>query len=282
MKLLFSPKCLEYRFSSHPESPERVSETARHLKESYKISKPSPAREEQVLLAHTKGLLTKVATGRFHDPDTPSMPEMYGYACLSAGSAIRAAQTCAKEGFAFSLMRPPGHHAGHDFLGGFCYFNNIAIAIKAVQEKNGMRIAILDIDCHFGNGTQDIFLGAGDVLCVSLHQRGIFPGTGLCSQGNCINFPLDQGTGEQEYLAVLSKAISLIEKFKPDMLGISAGFDTYELDPLCGLCLKKTSYAKIGQAIKPMGVPCFGVFEGGYSDDVKYCVEGFLQGVERR
>ncbi len=281
MRIIYSPKCLEYAFEGHPESPERVSSAIEHLKNRYKIIPPEAAPKEDILTVHTHSLHNMVETGRFHDPDTPNLPEMYRYAALSAGSAIKAASLALKGGAAFSLMRPPGHHAGRDFLGGFCYFNSIAIAAACLQKKNSMKIAILDIDCHHGNGTEDIFLGSKNILYVSLHQEGIYPGTGLISRENCIDFLLKAQTEEKEYLAVLGKALEKIKPFKPEILAVSAGFDTYEFDPLCSLGLRKESYTKIGGMVADLEMPLFCVLEGGYSADLKFLLENFLSGIER-
>ena len=180
---------------------------------------------------------------------------------------------------AFSLMRPPGHHAGRDFLGGFCYFNNLAIAVAKVLPKY-KSAAILDIDVHHGDGTQDIFLGKKNVFYCSIHQSPFFPGTGLASEKNCLNFPLPAGTGETEYLKYLDKILEEIKKFKPGLLAVSAGFDTYEFDPLAGLKLKKESYTKIGKMIKGVGLPTFFVLEGGYSEDLGELVGNLISGIE--
>jgi acetoin utilization deacetylase AcuC-like enzyme len=174
-------------------------------------------------------------------------------------------------------MRPPGHHATKNNPGGFCYFNNIAIAVKKLLLK-GQRVAILDIDCHHGNGTQDIFLGNDNTLFVSLHQVPLYPGTGLSPEKNCLNFPLAQGTDEKVYLSTFETAIKEVNKFKPDAIAVSAGFDTYRNDPLTGLNLEKSTYKKIAKIISSLNLPRFAVLEGGYSDDLPECIYNFLTG----
>lgn len=276
MKIIFSQRCLEYCQPGHPESPERINDTYKFLKENgFEFIEPKPCTDENILLVHTEELLNKVKQGAFFDPDTPNLPNIIEYAKLSAGAAIRASELAIGGEFVFSLMRPPGHHATKNNLGGFCYFNNIAIAIRKV----GKRTAIIDIDCHHGNGTEDIFLGSQEVLYISLHQSPLYPGTGLSSKQNSINFPLPSGTEETDYLNTLEKGIKEVERFNPLLIGVSAGFDTYIDDPLTGLCLTKQTYKKIGEMIKELGKPTFALLEGGYSKDMPYCVYEFLLGV---
>ena len=276
MKIIFSKKCLEYESQGHPESPERLSSTYEYLKEKdFSFVEPGVAKEEDLLLAHTKNLIERVKNLDFFDQDTPSIPGIFDHACLSAGGAINAMELCLKGESTLSLFRPPGHHAGRDFLGGFCYFNNIAVATQKASNF-GKRVAILDIDCHHGNGTQDIFLGRKNILYVSLHQVPLYPGTGLKSKENCLNYPLKAQTTEEEYLDTLKTALSKIRDFLPDLLGVSAGFDTYQGDPLAGMGLEVASYAKIKELIVAINIPYFCVLEGGYSPELKYCVYEFI------
>lgn len=142
------------------------------------------------------------------------------------------------------------------------------------------KAAILDIDCHHGNGTEDIFMGNDSVLYVSLHQSPLYPGTGLVSQGNVVNFPLLPGTPESEYLNTLDQACQKITEFNPSILGISAGFDTFEKDPLTQLNLVVETYRKIGNRIAALKIPAFVVMEGGYSYKLPECVYTFLLGFD--
>lgn len=281
MKILFSSKCLEYRQPEHPESPERVGQTHNFLKGKFDFIEPEPCSEKDILLVHSEELLEKVKSENFFDPDTPNLQGIYDYARLAAGSAINAAELALNGEEAFSLMRPPGHHAGRQTLGGFCYFNNIAIA-AAKSLKKVDKIAVIDVDCHHGNGTQDIFLGNERILYISLHQSPLYPGTGLVSEKNCFNYPLPAGTEEKEYLDTLKKALKEAKEFKPGLIAVSAGFDTYKQDPLTGLELEKQTYRKIGEMIADMETPSFAVLEGGYSKDMPQCVYEFLRGYSRK
>jgi len=281
MKIIFSKKCLEYGEPGHPESPQRVELTHKHLKEcGYESLQPNLAKDEDILSVHTKGLLRTVKSGQIFDIDTPSLPHIFDYAKLSVGSAIDAAELALKGENAFSLMRPPGHHATKNSVGGFCYFNNIAIAVQKTLGSID-RVAIIDIDCHHGNGTEHIFLGNQKVLYLSLHQTPLYPGTGLHSEKNCLNFPLLPGTDEKEYLEKLNQGLENVAEFDPVLIGISAGFDTYKGDPITNLNLEVGSYRKIAKLINEIKKPLFIVLEGGYSKEMPECAYQFLLGISK-
>ncbi|MEF9426076.1 MAG: histone deacetylase [Candidatus Mariimomonas ferrooxydans] len=316
MKIFFSSKCLEYSQPGHPESPERVKSTYHYLKDKgFEFIEPSPCKDEDILLAHSPKLFEEVKGERLFDPDTPSFPGIFEHARLAAGSATEAAMMCLKGEKTFSLMRPPGHHATKNRLGGFCYFNNIAIASLKVKElveaslfasppqrirrvgsepayrQTGQtsltrdppragKTAIIDFDCHHGNGTEDIFSGKKDFLYLSLHQSPLYPGTGLRSRGNCLNYPIDSDTNPEQYLAILSKGLEHVKKFNPDLLAVSAGFDSYRLDPITSLSLEKHTYKEIGEMLSSLNKPLFAVLEGGYSRDIPECIYQFLTGLD--
>ncbi len=280
MKVVFSPECLGYDSPGHPEASERVRRTYELLKgfKDFGFVKPEPCTRQDLLLVHAKKMIDTIKRGSFINFETPPLPHIYEYAKLSAGGAVLTMETALKEGKAFSLMRPPGHHAGKASFEGFCYCNNIAIAVTKALKKVG-RVAILDIDVHHGNGTQDIFLGKKNVIYVSLHQYGNFyPGTGKHSEANCYNFPLESLTEESLYLQKLEVALEVIERFKPDLVAISAGFDTFKDDPLAGLKLDIDTYSKISKMIADLNKPSFAVLEGGYSDKLPECIHAFLKG----
>jgi len=288
--IIFSPKCLDYREQGHPESPERVRNSYLFLSElissgkedHFEFAEPRPCSEKDLLSVHSREMVESVKHNSFFDPDTPNFPEIFDIARLSAGGAILACEMALEGKTAFSLLRPPGHHATKNNLGGFCYFNNVAVAVKKALTENhehSYRIAIVDIDCHHGNGTEDIFLGNEQVLYVSLHQSPLFPGTGLSSDKNCLNFPLPAGTEEKEYLEVLDKALGEIKKFNPALVAVSAGFDTYKLDPIANMKLEKETYRKIAKRIRDLKKPVFSVLEGGYSPDLPECIYEYLCGL---
>lgn len=281
MIVITSERSTEYFSPGHPENPKRITETIPYLKSrGLNFIVPTLCSEDVILSTHTKELLMAVRNGDFYDPDTPVLPNIYFYARLSAGAAILASKLAQENKVAFSLMRPPGHHAGKNNLGGFCYFNNIAIAVNSYLYKNKTKVSILDIDCHHGNGTEDIFLGNRDVLFISLHQMLLYPGTGLNSRDNCINLPFPPGTDEKKYMELLQKALEMIKDFNPELLAVSVGFDTYRNDPLTQTLLDISTYKKIGEKIAQLGVKRFAVLEGGYSKDLPECIYNFLIGFE--
>jgi acetoin utilization deacetylase AcuC-like enzyme len=289
MIIYFSPKCLEYGQRGHPESAARVKNTYNLLaSKDYEIRIPQPCHETDLLLAHDREHVARVKKGALHDADTPNLPGIYEYSRLAVGSAIDAMETALNDQDTFSLMRPPGHHTGiyGPALGtvslGFCYFNNIAIACKkALDARDVHKIAIIDIDCHHGNGTQEIMLGDNRTIVISLHRFGFFyPGTGGQSEANCLNYPLNSHIGEEEYLSTLTRALTHVVQFNPDLIGISAGFDTYKRDPVGGLGLNIESYNKIGKRLKQLNNRMFIILEGGYGRDFPECVSQFLLGLK--
>ena len=182
------------------------------------------------------------------------------------------------EPLAYGLCRPPGHHAGRNLIGGYCYFNNAAIVAESLVTRGAQRVAILDIDFHHGNGTQQIFWERADVLYVSLHgdPRGIYPyysgyaterGAGA-GDGLTLNFPLPPGTEGDAYLGALEEGLTAIGSFEPDApLVISLGFDTFHTDPISNLALQTDDYGRIGSAIASLGMPAVVLQEGGYAVD---------------
>lgn len=284
IKVSYSSACLEYGRPGHPESPERMRTARDGIRglPGVEFLSPRPAREADILRAHSPALLKTIKSGRFLDPDTPSLPGIFRYALLSAGAALQAQEIARREKIpALSLMRPPGHHAGRESPGGFCYFNNLAVAVcHALQET--VRVAILDLDAHHGNGTQDIFQGNDRVLFTSLHQSPLYPGTGLKSSGNCRNYPLPPGTGEAAYLAALQGALAGIAVFKPDLLAVSLGFDTLAEDPLTDLRLETTACERAGALVGGLRTPTFAVLEGGYSAAIGAGLRAWITGFTGR
>jgi acetoin utilization deacetylase AcuC-like enzyme len=281
MFVIFSNKCLSYNWPGHIESPKRV-ETALHFLESrYEFLEPESASEKDLLSVHSKeyiDIIKNAKPGDYFDGDTPAPNNIYDYAILSVGGALLAAQ---KNGF--SLMRPPGHHAGINgkAMGastlGFCYFNNISIAVRKMNEKT----LIIDIDGHHGNGTQEIFQGDQKITFISLHRYPTYPGTGLRSQGNCLNFPLPHSTGDRLYLETLDSALNQVEIENIERIAISAGFDAHEGD-LASLNLTSECYRKIGEKIGELGKPVFCVLEGGYNGkNVGIDINELITGIEK-
>ena len=175
----------------------------------------------------------------------------------------------------FSVCRPPGHHAMKDMAGGYCYINNAAASAQAFRDGGAPRVAILDVDYHHGNGTQDIFYDRSDVLFVSLHGHpdqeypyfaGFAEETGKgAGEGYNVNYPLAWGTRWDTYKAALADGIKKIEAFKPDVLVVSLGVDTFERDPISHFKLKSPDYLEMGAMIAALKKPTHFVMEGGYA-----------------
>ena len=189
--------------------------------------------------------------------------------------ALTAADMLDEEKSVFALCRPPGHHASKDQYGGYCFFNNVAIAAEKLKEKGAKRIFILDIDFHHGNGTQAIFYDRSDVFFVSLHgdPKNAFPhflghadekGSGEGVGYNC-NYPMPPGTPYDVWTKSLDDSISKIQNFSPDALIVSLGVDTYENDPISFFKLKSDDFFDVGRKIASINLPTLFVMEGGYA-----------------
>jgi acetoin utilization deacetylase AcuC-like enzyme len=278
-KIIFSEKCLGYG-SWHIEGPERVRKAYEILKnKGYEFLTPKPASEEDLLKAHDTDYIWNLKKGLAEDSDTPAYDNIYEFARLSAGGAILAAKVNG-----FSIMRPPGHHAGRNgaalgaYTRGFCYLNNIAIAVKHLDKLT----LILDIDGHHGNGTQEIFEGDSKVTYVSLHRHPHYPGTGNISAGNVLNFPLWADCGDEAYLETLDKALGMISLDRFEVVAVSAGFDTHAGD-LASLGLTEKGYREIGNKIAGLGKPTFFVLEGGYQgENIGKDIHQLLKAYENR
>jgi len=271
LKIVYTPKCLRFGRIGHPESPRRVEKAADFLKnKGYEFTDPGKCTEEDLLTVHSRDFIEKVKNNNFHISDCPRYDKIYEYACLSVGGALKAAEING-----FSLMRPPGHHATHDSVGGFCYFNNIAVAV----ERSDKKVLIVDIDRHHGNGTQNIFFGRDDVEYVSLHSVG-YPGTGKLSKQNCRNHRFTRTVEDDEYLEVLGSMLNSSGEF--DLLAVSAGFDTHKEDPLASqIQLTTESYRRVGKKLSELGLPTFCVLEGGYgADHLGKNIHSFISGLE--
>lgn len=195
-------------------------------------------------------------------------------------SSAACAQTAARllgasDSAAFALCRPPGHHAGIDLYGGYCFLNNAAIAAQELLDAGASRVALLDVDFHHGNGTQDIFYGRDDVLFLSLHGDPVhaFPhflgyadetgeGTG---EGYTVNYPMPRGTAYDAWSIALVDALDRIRRYAPDALIVSLGVDTFERDPISFFKLSSDDFSRYGHAIAGLSLPTLFVMEGGYA-----------------
>jgi len=286
MTVVYHKRYLDHlQDQGHPERPERLTALMGRLEEEGlddRIVEPEPATPDDLMLVHTRGLLDHIRFfGEGHlDINTYCRPETYDIALLSAGGAIEAIRRgYSRKAPAFCFSRPPGHHAGGDFFGGFCYFNNMAVAIEKLKKERTdvEKVAIVDIDVHHGNGTSDVFYKRSDVLFISTHQWGIFPGTGHHSEvgeesgeGFNINITLPGGCGDSDYALAMERiALPMLREFEPDFLCIDMGGDAHFMDPLAGEELSSPGYVDImGKLYEASAELCDGrcaVFlEGGY------------------
>lgn len=226
------------------------------------------------------------------DAGTPLVGGSWAAAHRGAACAIDAARAVlASDGprVAFALTRPPGHHAGPDFFGGYCFLNNAALAAQALREGGCERVAVLDVDYHHGNGTQTIFYGRGDVLTVSIHgdPRTEYPfflghadergeGEGL---GANLNLPLPAGTSADDWRRALDQALEAVSRFAPQALVVALGVDTFEGDPISKFALRGADYLDLGHTLAGLELPTVFTMEGGYAvADVGVNVVNVLEG----
>ncbi len=261
---------------------------AGRTKEAFPFVWPVRSLRHDVDVKQIDGLL-----GRYSmDAGTPLGEHTYRAARASANTALTAAKLLLDgEKSAFALCRPPGHHAGYDFFGGYCFFNNAAVAAQYLRDHGLNRVAILDVDYHHGNGTQALFYDRPDILFLSIHadpkdeypyylgyadETGEHAGTGFTR-----NWPLPIGTGWDGYSQALEEACRWLLVYKPDALVVSLGLDCFEKDPISGFKFKNDDYLRLGERLAKAGVPAIFVLEGGYAvEDLGVnclnVLEGFL------
>ncbi len=280
MIIFHDARCLEYFSPGHPERPERIARTAPVLKDrhpDWEWREPISPNEIQLLRAHSPEHLARIKDASHDfDADTPAYPNIYEHALRSAGAAIDAGQTAVRGERAFSLMRPPGHHATRDRAMGFCYFSNVGIAALDALENGVGRVAIWDFDAHHGNGTEAIVAGNPRIVFASIHQFPAYPGTGAKSFANIHNYPVAPRTARAQHVDVAERALEDLLRFKPDLLLVSAGFDAYSGDPLVQMTLELEDFAKFGEWLRPIGISTGAILEGGYSSELPELIDAFL------
>jgi len=282
MIILHDPQCADYGSSMRPEQPARITRSVSHLRQTHpdwSWHLPAIADEAALLLAHTPALIKRIQQPDDIDEDTPHFPGIYNHARRSVGAALEAARLAQTGQKAFSLMRPPGHHATRDRAMGFCYLNQIAISALSLA-ASGARVAIWDFDAHHGNGTEDILEGRANVLFTSVHQYPGYPGTGVRSSANCKNFPVAPHQPRRAHLDALALSWEAVLAFKPDLVLVSAGFDAYVHDPITEMTLETDDFAELGRWLRESTVPAAAVLEGGYSAELPRLIDTFLSAWE--
>jgi acetoin utilization deacetylase AcuC-like enzyme len=286
------PACLEHdpraHMPEHPDVPERLAAIERTLAAEdwlgWERRAAPPATEALLELVHGSEHVQRIrelslAGGGAIDPDTFVGAPSYRAALHAAGGAceMTRALLAGEATLGFCEVRPSGHHAEPDRAMGFCLFNNVAIAAEyAIRELGAQRVFILDWDVHHGNGTAEAFRRRADVLFASIHQAGIYPGSGALSdvgsgagEGYTLNLPVPAGSEEDLWLSLLEHiVIPVATAFKPDLVLISAGFDAHRADPLANCRLDAGSFAELARHVRELaatlGVPLGAVLEGGY------------------
>jgi acetoin utilization deacetylase AcuC-like enzyme len=285
VKIVTDERCTGYSREGHPERPARISATIELLKSQTELplawAAPGGVSEAQILRAHSPELLARLQIPRDFDADTPFCENIAGFARASVGAALAALKATRGGENVFSLMRPPGHHAARDHAMGFCYLNNIAIAVLEALATGSKRVAVFDFDVHHGNGTEAILLDRPGCAYFSIHQFPCYPGTGATDAGtNCFNYPVAPGKPRETWRATLAQALGDLKKFQPDLVAVSAGFDAYLRDPLADGALLAEDFQWLGRSLHGLGVPMFSLLEGGYSKDLPELIFAYLKGVE--
>jgi acetoin utilization deacetylase AcuC-like enzyme len=290
------PACLEHdpRVYSpgHPDTPERLITLERVLAErdwlGWERRAAPAAAESQLELVHSAAHIASIrglceSGGGMIDPDTFVGEPSFRAALHAAGGAcaMTAALLSGQARLGFCGVRPSGHHAERARAMGFCLFDNVAVAAAfAIAELGLRRVFVLDWDVHHGNGTAEIFRERSDVLFASIHQAGLFPGTGRVEdagsgvgEGYTLNLPVPAGSREPLWLSLIERVVlPAAVAFEPELVLISAGFDAHVADPLAGCALQTGSFVEMGVRVRNMaaqaGIPVGVVLEGGYDRDV--------------
>ena len=294
MRFGHSEACLAHDTGDrHPETADRIRAIRRALAKRHGVSyvEADPVTESTVAAVHTPDYVEEIRSfcadgGGNWDPDTVASTDTWDAARASAGLAECAAREAATgadgRDTPFAVGRPPGHHAVADDAMGFCFVNNAAVAVQSVLDDPAIdvdRAVIFDWDVHHGNGTQDIFYDDDDVFYASIHEEGLYPGTGAAEEtgagageGTTLNVPLLAGAGDPEFLLVVEALVRpAIERFDPDLFVVSAGFDAHRHDPISRMRVSTEGYAlltdRVRSLVTDVGAGLAFVLEGGYGLD---------------
>jgi len=292
MRFGYSEQCLAHDTGErHPENPDRLRAIRRGLAKRHSVEyvDPDPARRSAITAVHDADYVKEFESfvgdgGGSWDPDTVADGGTWDAALTAAGLAQWAARSALNGSTGrqtpFAIGRPPGHHAVTDNAMGFCFFNNAAVAAQtALESDRADRVAIFDWDVHHGNGTQEIFYDRGDVLYASIHEDGLYPDTGDMAEtgagdgaATTVNLPLAAGAGDADYLHAIDAVVApALNRFDPDLVIVSAGFDAHRHDPISRMRVSSEGYALLADRVRSVadeiGAPVAYVLEGGYGLD---------------
>ena len=289
--LVYDPAYLKHETGHHPENPERLKVIISALQQDESLwtrlqhLAPRQVTDDDIMRCHSHRLIDQIRSlcergVPFVDLDTAICAQSFEIARLAAGAATVAVDEVFNDASnAIALVRPPGHHASSNRAMGFCLFNNVAIAARYAQVHYGAdRVLIIDWDVHHGNGTQEIFYHDPSVFYFSTHQYPYYPGTGSAGErgldkgeGTTLNIPLPEGTSASAHREAFADALKAVEKaFPPDLIIISAGFDSRRGDPLGGLMLEDSDFEEMTKQVMDIadrngGGRVVSVLEGGYN-----------------
>lgn len=283
MEILYNKSMLKHNVGSDTEGPYRIEKLSSLVAD----SKPSVDGEKFLTLVHKYSYLEKIKTNcekGIRMGGVATNIDTYSSACLAVGLAIDAANNGD-----FAAIRPPGHHATNIKEMGYCFFNNMAIAVTHLLDE-GNRVLVMDFDGHHGNGTQEILVqqkNKDNVLYFSITQEDSWPHTvkaptivAIDGSVMAINMLIPKKGGDDVLAETMKLARSAAESFKPDVIGCSAGFDGYKEDKLLELQYTERGFYEIGRILNSLGKKVFGVLEGGYHNKVVECIQNFVLGVE--
>jgi acetoin utilization deacetylase AcuC-like enzyme len=298
-----NPNHAAHAVDEHPEGPERLEAVLQLIEESGLINRlttiaPRDASDGELTAVHREAYVEALRRacaqgGGWADPDTYIAPGSCDAAWLAAGACVAATEAVLAGDVrsAFCAVRPPGHHARPAQAMGFCLLNNVAVAARYARQHGIDRVAIVDIDVHHGNGTQDAFYEDPSVLYVSTHQYPFYPGTGRASEtgageaaGTNVNIPLPGGCGDEQYRAAFEQLVEpAMRRFRPQLLLVSCGFDAHYADTIAAMALSVDGYGELAARLQALtdelcdGRSVF-VLEGGYDlDAVAWCARRVIE-----